>query len=125
VTYPAGATVPLYCDIVNARVEPLPPGVPVGVKLRVVVTQLALTVLWQTPTGEIGRVDVPMSEDDTRRATYVGGLVGPYMVSSGGGCSSCGSAALNRFVPFPNTDYVMRLPEGQVYGVPPARWERA
>jgi hypothetical protein len=121
--YEPGESVELYCDISHAMIDPLPAGVPAGTRLRVVVTQRALTVGWLSPTGEIGRVDLPMSEADTAEVTYMGGPVGGYAVGRAPGCSGCGAAGLNRWVPFDNITYLQRMPPGQIYGVPPQRDE--
>lgn len=116
--------VAFYFDITNARIEPLPDGVPTGLRLRAVGTDLGLTVLWLSGgQGAFGRVDIPLSVEQMAGANYEGGQVGPYQVSrSSSGCSSCnGGSALMQIVPFPDTQFIQRMPPGQVYGVPSSR----
>lgn len=126
--YQPGETIKIHTDLFPSTVSPLPPGVPTNRMLRTVVTERALTVMWQTPDGKIGRVDIPMATEQTQAATYNGGAVGSYAVARAGGCG-CRGKAVKAANPFP-TNTLAQAPrlaaaaQNQSYGVPPARWAR-
>jgi hypothetical protein len=124
--YEPGENIPIHTDLMPASIAPLPPGVPGGKMLRVLVTERALTVMWQTPEGSVGRMDLPMSAEQTSQATYSGGQVGEYQVARAGGCG-CRGKALKAAAPFPGHRLTQapRLDQArQTYGVPPKRFER-
>lgn len=121
--YEPGENIPIHTDLMPASVTPLPPGVPSGKMLRVLVTERALTVLWQTPEGSVGRTDIEMTADQTQQASYSGGDVGGYQVARAGGCG-CRGKALKAASPFPGHRLTQapRLElarQNQPYGVPP------
>jgi hypothetical protein len=94
--------------------------------LRTLVTERALTVMWQSPTGlPIGRVDIEMTRDQTANATFAGGQVGEYMVQRAGGCG-CRGKSVKAAKPFPENRLIQVSTQAvpQTYGVPPTRWER-
>ena len=120
--YAPGDSVLLRCDLFPARISPLPAGVPEGQKIRVVVTERALTVL-----SSVGRVDIEMTPEETAGVTYIGGMAGAYQVSRAGGCG-CGAKALSGINPWPGVTYVQpgRVSKtSSAYGVPPTRWSRS
>jgi hypothetical protein len=124
--YTQGEQVPLHTDLFPAQISPRPPGVPSGVKLRAVVTARALTVMWPAAQGGVGRLDIPMTPEQTAGATYMGGSVGAYQLSRAGGCG-CGARAVRSVQPFPGVAYVQQPREKlapRQYGVPPARYTR-
>ena len=119
--YEPGDSVLLRCDLFPARISPLPPGVPEGQKLRVVVTERALTVL-----SALGRVDIEFTPEETAGVNYTGGVVGNYEIARAGGCG-CGAKALSSINPWPGVHYVQpgRVSKtSSAYGVPPTRWSR-
>ena len=129
--YAPGETVRIYTDLHPAAVSPRPAGVPNGVKLRAVVTERALTLLWQTGSGpsgpSISRMDIPMTDEQTRFASYLGGNVGEYNVVRGSGCS-CGGRAVRGYSPFPGVNLVQATgsaASARPYGVPPQRYARS
>ncbi|MGV1079731.1 MAG: hypothetical protein ACOYD1_07745 [Candidatus Nanopelagicales bacterium] len=102
--FPPGAHVTIYMDLYPGVVDPLPPGVPNGRKLRVLITDRALTCAWLEGRAGlepiIARVDVPLPAEDLNGASPMGGVIGPYTVSRADGCS-CGAAGLKNWHPFP------------------------
>lgn len=102
--FSAGDSTTVLTDLFPGAVNPLPPGVPVGVKLRVIVTAASLTCAWLAGREGlqpiIGRVDIALSPEDTAGVTHLGGQVGEYKVERGAGCS-CGAAGLKNWQPFP------------------------
>lgn len=123
--YEAGDSAILYADVVPAHIEPHPEGVPGHVKLRAVVTDKALTVLWLAPAGAVERLDIPLAEGAiSENMTYRGGTVAGYNISKNGGCA-CGQSRLLGYKPWPGVtivNHVRRSP--QIYGVPPTRYTR-
>lgn len=124
--YEPGEQVSIHTDLFPAQIIPRPDGVPSGPKLRVVITERALTVLWAGPDGTVGRWDVELTEEQTADATFNGGKVGGYTVAKAGGCG-CGSKAARSVDPFPGVIYV-QVPRTKsavkTYGVPPDRYQR-
>lgn len=126
--YPPGESIQIHTDLMPSTVTPLPPGVPSGRMLRTLVTERALTVMWQSPAGQIGRVDIPMTTEQTQNATFNGGTVGNYAVARAGGCG-CRAKAVRAVNPFPSNQLAQaprlnKAAQYQTYGVPPARWSR-
>lgn len=124
-TYAAGESVALYLDVLPAAVVPLPPGVPTGLKLRAVVTERMLSVLWQG-AADIGRVDVDMTPEQTAGVALQPWQVGDYTITVAGGCG-CGVSRLQRFSVFPEVTLLnLRRASrpAEIYGVPPQRWDR-
>ena len=120
--YQPGEVIEIYTDLMPASVSPLPPNVPSGRMLRVLVTARALTVMWQTPDGRVARTDIEMTRDQTAGASYTGGVVGEYNVTRAGGCGCRGKAVKaaqpfpdNRLTPAPRVKQAERT-----YGVPPS-----
>lgn len=97
-----------YTDLYPARITPLPPGVPEGTKLRVVITDKYLTVGWIWGAGDIKRVDIPLDPGDVPEdVTYSGGTVRGYTVTRNGVCSTCGGGRrMTGWDPFPDASYV-------------------
>ena len=102
--FPKGSRVTIYTDLYPGVIEPVPEGVPSGRKLRVLVTDRAVTCAWlegrEGLEPIIGRIDVPLPVDQLAAATYMGGQIGPYLISRGEGCS-CGAAGLKNWNPYP------------------------
>lgn len=131
--YTRGDTVLLHTDIFPGFVRPTPPGVPeTGVRKRVVVTERALSVAWSV-AGRVQRVDIPLTPEETSRATLRGGPAGPYEVGRDNGCSGCGSGAIKSYKFFPGV--IMKeelrsevaaaaLKDDKTYGLPSVRYQR-
>jgi len=119
--YAPGETVEIYTDLMPSSVIPLPPGVPHGRMLRTLVTARALTVMWQSPAGEVGRIDLEMTAEQTAGASYTGGTVGEYQVGRAGGCG-CQGKRVKAATPFPDnrlTPAPRAKQAERTYGVPP------
>lgn len=125
-SYEPGTPIKIYMDTLPANITPLPDGVPAGYKLRIVVTESMITVLWLTGT-QVGRFDIEVPEDQLAGFSYTGGQAGEYFIAQAGGCG-CGMALLKSYRPFPSNTYVQSSNRPQTeYGVPPvrpARWSR-
>ena len=131
--YETNQPIPLHADIFPATIRPIPDGVPVDasgipvVKVRAVITERALTVAWEW-VGSVQSLDIPMTPEQTAKAHFRGGTVGPYEVSMAAGCG-CGAARLKNWRPFPGHSFT-QLPrtelgnDGVPYGVPPPRYSR-
>jgi len=104
-----GDVTTVLCDLFPGLVTPLPEGVPPGMKIRVIVTQHSLTCAWlagrQGLEPIIGRVDIPLTPEETAGVTHLGGQAGAYHITRGPGCS-CGAAGLKNWQPFPNVTLV-------------------
>jgi hypothetical protein len=99
--YYRGETVALHCDIFPGFVHPEPPGVPGnGIRKRVVVTERCLTICWSV-SGEVHRMDIPMSKEQTSEVTLRGGAVGDYEVGRDNGCSTCGAGSIKNYRVWP------------------------
>lgn len=132
--YTQGDTVMLHTDIFPGFVHPLPQGVPGrGFRKRVIVTERCLTIGWAV-SGQIYRIDIPMTEEQTAMATLRGGPVGEYMVGRDQGCGSCGAGLIRnyKFWPGIHTTTVPRtevaaaaLKTDKTYGLPSNRYTRA
>lgn len=101
--YDPGENVEVFADIFPAQISPLPPGVPSGTKLRVIIAVESLTVAWSGGRGAAGpivhRWDERLTPEETAAANFKGGQVGNYTVSRGAGCA-CGAAGLKNWNPF-------------------------
>lgn len=121
-----------WADIMPAQVTPRPDGVPSGSKLRVIVTERYLTILWQSgagPTGPIiGRLDIEVDPEQTN-GDYRSGQAGEYAYSKAGGCG-CGANALKGFQAFPGITFTEPAREARTesrartYGLPSQRYSR-
>lgn len=124
--YEPGEAIKIHTDLFPSTVTPLPEGVPTGRMIRTLITERALTVMWQSPTGlPIGRVDIELTPEQTAGATFNGGQVGEYMVQRAGGCG-CRGKIVTAAKPFPENSLVQvsRREQGNQqasYGVPPQR----
>lgn len=99
--YYKGETVALHMDIFPAYVHPEPAGVPgAGIRKRVVVTERCLTIGWAV-AGEVHRLDIPMTAEQTAEVTLRGGTVGQYEVGRDQGCASCGAGSIKNWRPWP------------------------
>ena len=108
------ATLTRYTDLYPAKITPLPPGVPPGVKLRVLITDQYLTVGWLA--GQIQRVDIPLEPGAVGpEVTYEGGTITAvmngvstdYTVARNPACSICGGGTrMTGWDPFPDASYV-------------------
>lgn len=99
--------VTLLADVFPAAVNPLPDGVPAGAKIRVIIATDRWVIAWSGGKNGtetiIHTVEMPLTEEESSRATYLGGVVaGKYTVSRGPGCS-CGSAGLKNWTPWPES----------------------
>ena len=104
--YQPGEAVKIHTDLFPSRVSPLPPGVPTNRMIRTVITERALTVMWQSPQGvPTGRVDIEMTPEQTMGAAFNGGQVGDYFVERAGGCG-CRGKAVKAVNPFPKNNLV-------------------
>lgn len=128
--YQPGETIKIHTDLFPSQVNPLPPGVPSGRMIRTIITERALTVMWQSPQGHpVGRVDIELTPEQTAGASFAGGTVGEYVVQRAGGCG-CRGKVVKAVNPFPQNklQQAPRLDQGvtqQPYGVPPnTRWAR-
>lgn len=97
-----------YTDLYPANITPLPPGIPEGVKLRILITDQYLTIGWIYGSGDIRRKDIPLNEGDVDEdVTYEGGTVLGYTISRKGACSTCGGGRrMLGWEPFPGVAYV-------------------
>lgn len=97
-----------YVDIFPASIKPLPPTVPEGRKLRVIVTDQFLTVGWDGPQGRPMRWDLALEAGDVGdEVTYAGGTVRGYEVGRKAGCAQCGGGAkIRSWQPFPGVQYI-------------------
>lgn len=98
--YSPGEVVPIYADLYPAAVNPIPEGVPRGVKLRAVCTERALTLMWQLGSDQVGRLDLVMTPEDTQYVSHLGGTAGGYQFARGGGCN-CGGKSVRGLNPWP------------------------
>ena len=117
--YEPGERVEVLADIYPAKLIPLPKGVPSGVKVRAVVTELHLSLAWQVGVkGKLSTLEIPMSLGQTAAVTWRGGQVGPYELVRGKGCACRGSSSkVQSWDPFPDQVLVMRRPV-RIPGVP-------
>jgi hypothetical protein len=125
--YAPGSTVEVLADIFPARIVPLPPGAPAGVKLRAVVTERALSIAWQIGTaGSVSVLDIPLEPEQVSTVTFRGGQVGSYLLLKGKGCSCRGaSPKVQRWRPFPLvTLKARRTRTPGVPGTAPVRYTR-
>jgi hypothetical protein len=87
--YEPGETVVLIADIFPATITPYPddflPANSSALVFRVLITERGLVVGYQFG-GEVHKVDIPLTEEETANATYRGGQVGPYEVTANGVC---------------------------------------
>lgn len=128
--YQPGETIKIHTDLFPSTVTPLPPGVPTGRMLRTIITERALTVMWQSPSGlPIGRVDIELTPEQTAGASFAGGTAGGYVVQRAGGCG-CKGKVVKAQNPFPQNK-LQQAPRQALgvtqtpYGVPPnTRWGR-
>jgi hypothetical protein len=117
--YEPGERVEAIADIFPAKLVPLPPGVPSGVKIRAVVTERCLSIAWQIGrTGPLSTKEFGMEPAQTAGTTWRGGWVGPYELIRGKGCACRGSSpAVSNWRPFPDQNLVTRRP-ARIPGVP-------
>lgn len=132
--YGPGETIQLHCDIFPGfvRGENLPEIPGQGIRKRVVVTERALTILWQEGQ-EIRRVDVELTPEQTEKATLRGGVVGDWIVGRDNGCASCGAAKVKNIRVWPEqilsqvprTELAAQaLKDDRTYGLPSHRYSR-
>lgn len=125
--YQPGDATALYADILPARIEPLPPGVPSNAKLRIIVTSKALTIGWQSGR-DIERVDIPLTEEPTGGdggIQFRGGTVAGYTITKSGSCA-CGATRLQGWRAWPELTFTTQPSRpARVYGIPPQRFSRA
>lgn len=121
--YQPGEVVPIYADLFPTAIDPMPEGIPKGVKLRAVCTERCLTLLWAV-AGGIGRVDVALTPEDTKTVSHLGGQAGPYHFARGGGCN-CGGATVRGYNPWPGVQLDSQGRRdgttGSTYGLPSNR----
>jgi len=98
--YQPGEVVPVYADIYPCAIDPVPAGVPRGVKLRAVCTERCLTLMWQLGSTGVGRLDLPMTPAQTISINHLGGNAGGFHFARGGGCN-CGGKAIRGVSPWP------------------------
>lgn len=131
--YTQGDVVALHADIFPGFIHPEPEGVPgKGFRKRIIVTEKAITIGWAIG-GQVYRVDIPMTPEQTATATLRGGTVGPYEIGRDAGCGSCGAGLIKnyKFWPGITTKTVPRsdlaaaaLRADKNYGLPSTRYTR-
>lgn len=99
--YQPGEVVPIFADLYPAAINPVPAGVPRGVKLRAVCTERCLTLLWQLASNQVGRLDLPMTPAQTIGISHLGGNAGGFQFARGGGCN-CGGKSVRGLNPWPD-----------------------
>lgn len=105
-----GDTMIRYAEIYPAKISPLPPGVPPGMKYKVIVTDQYLTVAWLA--GTIQRVDIALETGSVGpEFTWAGGDVkvgdATYTVGLNGQCGTCGGGRmLLGWDPWPTANYI-------------------
>jgi hypothetical protein len=132
--YYKGETVALHADIFPGFVHPEPAGVPGnGIRKRVVVTERCLTICWAV-AGEVHRMDIPMTTEQTSNVTLRGGTVGTYEIGRDHGCATCGAGSIKNYRVWPGV--IMRqesrmdqaaaaLSQDRNYGLPSGRYTRS
>ena len=101
-------TLTRYTDLYPALITPRPQGIPDGVKLRILITDAAITIGWLYGGGDVRRLDIPLSPGDVGdEVTYEGGTVLGYTITRHAACSICGGGTrMLRWDPFPDAVYV-------------------
>lgn len=99
-----------YTEIYPAKISPLPPGVPPGMKYKVIITDKWLTVAWLA--GTIQRVDIALEPGAVGpEVTFAGGDVQAgtvtYAVERNPACGLCGGGTrMLGWDPWPGAHYI-------------------
>lgn len=136
--YEQGEQVNRYADLWVGDIHPLPPGVPSGSKLRIIITERFITLGWQEGTG-VKRMDIAIDGEDLSQVTYAGTAPGTtlagYEIKRAQKCSTCGAKRAQSFNFFPGVVFVevirrdlereQRVAAGrQMTGLPSIRYTR-